>query len=171
MLRFSLGSWSSCLRMYSQSFLVSSVRGSGSLPTTAASAASGCTGLLREFLGEAAFFGVGIRQLERAGPGSQAKKQPCFQRFAGAPRRIWLNSNKGTKRDRPFRLSALMDWIFGLWATPKMAPHLVHQFWGLNSDSVSQALAASRKPHVLSDGPIRMIQSDLPAGKRMRRRR
>src|SRR5271157_5762399 len=78
MLRFSLGSWSSCLRMYSQSFLVSSVRGSGSLPTTAASAASGCTGLLRAFLGEVAFFGVGIGQLERAGLGSQAKNQPCF---------------------------------------------------------------------------------------------
>src|SRR6202158_4070161 len=78
MLRFSLGSWSSCLRMYSQSFLVSSVLGSGSLPTTAASAASGCTGLLRAFLGEAAFFGVGIGQLERAGLGSQAKNQPCF---------------------------------------------------------------------------------------------
>ena len=46
--------------MYSQSFLVSSVRGSGSLPTTAASAASGCTGLLRAFLGDAAFFGLGI---------------------------------------------------------------------------------------------------------------
>jgi hypothetical protein len=29
-MRLSLGSWSSCLRMYSQSFLVSSVRGSGS---------------------------------------------------------------------------------------------------------------------------------------------
>ena len=78
MLRFSLGSWSSCLRMYSQSFLVSSVRGSGSLPTTAASAASGCTGLLRAFLELAAFFGVGIRQLERAGLGCQAKNQPVF---------------------------------------------------------------------------------------------
>jgi hypothetical protein len=59
--------------MYSQSFLVSSVRGSGSLPTTAASAASGWTGLPRAFFGEAAFFGLGIRQLERAGLGSQAK--------------------------------------------------------------------------------------------------
>src|SRR5271167_758979 len=78
MLRLSLGSWSSCLRTYSQSFLVSSVRGSGSLPTTAASAASGCTGLLRAFLGAAAFFGVGIGQLERAGLGCQAKNQPCF---------------------------------------------------------------------------------------------
>src|SRR5260370_22915483 len=92
MLRFSLGSWSSCLRMSSQSFLVSSVRGSGSLPTTAASAASGCTGLLRAFLGEAAFFGVGIGQLERAELGSQAKNQPCFQRFAEAPRRISADS-------------------------------------------------------------------------------
>jgi hypothetical protein len=54
MLRFSLESWSSCLRMYSQSFLASSVRGSGSLPT-------------------AAFFGVGIGQLECAGLDSQAK--------------------------------------------------------------------------------------------------
>src|SRR6478672_7303552 len=78
MLRLSLGSWSSYLRMYSQSFLVSSVRGSGSLPTTAASAASGCTGLLRAFLGAAAFFGVGIGQIERAGLGSQAKNQPGF---------------------------------------------------------------------------------------------
>src|SRR5580693_3363046 len=78
MLRLSLGSWSSCLRMYSQSFLVSSVRGSGSLPTTAASAASGCTGLLRAFWGTSAFFGVGIGQLERAGLGCQAKNQPCF---------------------------------------------------------------------------------------------
>ena len=59
--------------------------GSGSLLTTAASAAPGCTGLLRAFLEEAAFFGVGIGQLERAGLGSQAKNQPCFQRFAGAP--------------------------------------------------------------------------------------
>ena len=32
------------------------------MPTTAASAASGCTGLLRAFLGEAAFFGVDIGQ-------------------------------------------------------------------------------------------------------------
>src|SRR5215813_1590322 len=77
MLRFSFGSWSSCLRMYSQSFLVSSVRGSGSLPTTVASAASGCTGLLRAFLGAAAFSGVGIAQLERAVLGCQAKNQPC----------------------------------------------------------------------------------------------
>src|SRR6266403_1472515 len=78
----SLGSWSSCLRMYSQIFLVSSVRGSGSFPTTAASAASGCTGLLRALLAEAAFFGAGIGQLERARLGSQAKNQPCFKRFA-----------------------------------------------------------------------------------------
>ena len=48
------------------------------MPTTAASAASGCTGLLRAFLGAAAFFGVGIGQLERAGLGCQAKNQPCF---------------------------------------------------------------------------------------------
>src|ERR1700736_3108834 len=92
MLRFSLGSWSSCLRMYSQSLLVSSVRGSGSLPTTAASAASGCTGLLRAFLGATAFFGDGIGQLERAELGCQAKNQRCFQRFAGAPRRISADS-------------------------------------------------------------------------------
>src|SRR5271166_1940273 len=46
--------------------------------TTAASAASGCTGLLRAFLGEAAFFGVGNGQLERAGLGCQPKNQPCF---------------------------------------------------------------------------------------------
>jgi len=58
--------------------LVNSVRGSGSLPTTAASAASGCTGLLRAFWGVAAFFGVGIGQLERSGLGCQAKNQPCF---------------------------------------------------------------------------------------------
>ena len=83
-LRFSFGSWSSCLRMYSQSFLVSSVRGSGSLPTTVASAASGCTGLLRAFLGAAAFFGVGIRQLERVGLGCQAKNQMCFSGSAGS---------------------------------------------------------------------------------------
>jgi hypothetical protein len=58
---------------YRQYFLVTWVRGSGSLPTTAVSAASGCTGLLRAFLGAAAFFGVGIGQLERAGLGCQAK--------------------------------------------------------------------------------------------------
>src|SRR5208337_1625942 len=107
--RFSLGSWSSCLRMYSQSFLVSSVRGSGSLPTTAASAASGCTGLLRAFLGEAAFFGVGIGQLERAGPGSQAKNQPCFQRFAGAPRRISTDSCSERPLERPCAGFVLID--------------------------------------------------------------
>src|SRR5262245_36620667 len=76
MLRLFVGSWSSCLRMYSQSFLVSSVRGSGSFPTTAVSAASGCTGLLRAFLGAAAFLGVGIGQLERGGLGCQAKNVP-----------------------------------------------------------------------------------------------
>ena len=32
----------------------------------------------RAFFGEAAFFGVGIGQLERAELGSQAKNQPCF---------------------------------------------------------------------------------------------
>src|SRR5208282_888087 len=99
MLRLSLGSWSSCLRMYSQSLLVSSVRGSGSLPTTAASAASGCTGLLRAFLGAAAFFGVGIGQLECAGLGCKAKNQPVFHRFAEAPRRISADS-PGTVHSR-----------------------------------------------------------------------
>src|SRR5262245_38466656 len=74
--------------MYSQSFLVSSVRGSGSLPTTVASAASGCTGLLRAFLGAAAFFGVGIGQLERAGLGCQAKKSTVFQRASGSRERF-----------------------------------------------------------------------------------
>src|SRR5262249_46978046 len=80
MLRLFLGSWSSCLRMYSQSFLVSSVRGSGSFPTTAVSAASGCTGLLRAFLGAAAFLGVGIGQLELARLGCQAKKSTVLPR-------------------------------------------------------------------------------------------
>src|SRR5258707_11830260 len=85
-LRLSFGSWSSCLRMYSQSFLVNSVRGSGSLPTTAASAVSGCTGLLRALLAGAAFFGIGIGQLERARLGSQAKNQPCLSgSLRGAP--------------------------------------------------------------------------------------
>src|SRR6516164_10133246 len=84
MLRLFLGSWSSCLRMYSQSFLVSSVLGSGSFPTTAVSAASGCTGLLRAFLGAAAFLGVGIGQLERAGLGCQAKNQQCFHVVRGS---------------------------------------------------------------------------------------
>src|SRR5260370_3414020 len=50
MLRLSLGSWSLCLRMYSQIFLVTSVRGRGSLPTTAASAASGCMGFMKPLL-------------------------------------------------------------------------------------------------------------------------
>jgi len=36
--------------------------GSAFLQTTAASVASGCTGLLRAFLGTATFFGVGIGQ-------------------------------------------------------------------------------------------------------------
>ena len=85
MLRFSLGSWSSCFRMYSQSFLISSVRGSGSLPTTTASAVSGCTGLLKAFLEAADFFGVGIGQLERAGLGCQAKNQPCFKGSLARP--------------------------------------------------------------------------------------
>ena len=42
----------------------------------------GCTGLLRALVAEAAFFGVGIGQLERARLGSQAKNQPCLKRFA-----------------------------------------------------------------------------------------
>ena len=52
----------------------------------------GLHGFAKGVLGEAAFFGVGIGQLERAGLGSQAKNQPCFQRFAGAPRRISADS-------------------------------------------------------------------------------
>ena len=56
------------------------------LPTTAASAASGCTGLLRAFLVVAAFFGVGIGQLERAGLGCQAKNPLCFRAAEVAPR-------------------------------------------------------------------------------------
>jgi hypothetical protein len=67
------------------------------LPTTAASAASGCTGLLRALLADAAFFGVGIGQIERAGFESQAESQPCFQRFAGAPRRIDLTAGDAAK--------------------------------------------------------------------------
>jgi hypothetical protein len=51
--------------------------GSGSFPTNAVSAASGCTGLLRAFLGAASFLGVGIGQLERAGLGCQGKKINC----------------------------------------------------------------------------------------------
>jgi len=39
--------------------------------------------LLKAFLGAAAFFGVGIRQLERAGLGCQAKNQPCFSGSVG----------------------------------------------------------------------------------------
>ena len=58
--------------------------GSGSFPTTAVSAASGCTGLLRAFLGAAAFFGVGIGQLERAELGCQAKNQMCLNVVRGS---------------------------------------------------------------------------------------
>src|SRR6202035_6042652 len=47
MLRLSLGSCRLCLRMYSQIFLVTSVRGRGWLPTTAASASSGCMGFMK----------------------------------------------------------------------------------------------------------------------------
>src|SRR6266478_3533480 len=105
MLRFSLGSWSSCLRMYSQSFLVSSVLGSGSLPTTAASAASGCTGLLRAFLGAAAFLGVGIGQLERgAGLGCQAKNTTVFPRSSRERLRRISTDNLG-------RLKRLADLL------------------------------------------------------------
>src|SRR6516162_2965123 len=98
MLRLFLGSWSSCLRMYSQSFLVSSVRGSGSFPTTAVSAASGCTGLLRAFLGAAAFLGVGIGQLERAGLGCQAKKSTVLPRSS---RRYFQSQCHPRGRSRP----------------------------------------------------------------------
>src|SRR6202023_1326310 len=47
MLGLSLGSCSLCLRMYAQIFLVTSVRGRGWLPTTAASASSGCMGFMK----------------------------------------------------------------------------------------------------------------------------
>jgi hypothetical protein len=57
------------------------------LPTTAASAASGCTGLLRVFLGGLSSR-VGMGQLERAGLGCQTKNQPCLSGLLRAPRRI-----------------------------------------------------------------------------------
>ena len=48
----------------------------------------GLHGFAKGVFGGDGFFGVGIGQLERAGLGSQAKNQPCFQRFSGTPRRI-----------------------------------------------------------------------------------
>src|SRR6516225_6703540 len=105
MLRLFLGSWSSCLRMYSQSFLVSSVRGSGSFPITAVSAASGCTGLLKAFLGAAAFLGIGIGQLERAGLGCQAKKSTVLPRSSLERSCSWyfLSQCYPRRRSRPQR--------------------------------------------------------------------
>ncbi len=50
MVRLSSGSWSLCLRTYSQIFLVTSVRGTGWLPMTADSAASGCMGFMKPLL-------------------------------------------------------------------------------------------------------------------------
>src|SRR5438132_2955448 len=96
--------------MYSQSFLVSSVPGgSGSLPTTVASAASGCTGLLRAFLGAAAFFEVGIGQLERAGLGCQAKNQLCFSGSHGRleERCVRISAIEPTAIDMPYARSIM----------------------------------------------------------------
>jgi hypothetical protein len=74
------------------------------LPTTAASAASGCTGLLRAFLVVAAFFGVGIGQLERAGLGCQAKNHPCFsgsRERHGESQPIVLGLFQGIRQSNP----------------------------------------------------------------------
>src|SRR5215831_16822575 len=121
MLRLFFGSWSSCLRMYSQSFLVSSVRGSGSLPTTVASAASGCTGLLRAFLGAAAFFGVGIGQLERAGLGCQAKNQLCFSGSAGRA----SSSANLSRWSWDCSSAELISFGFGVWSDDNRANILI----------------------------------------------
>ena len=72
--------------------------GSGSFPTNAVSAASGCTGLLRAFLGAAAFLGVGIGQLERAGLGCQAKKSTVLPRSS---RRYFQSQCHPRRRSRP----------------------------------------------------------------------
>jgi hypothetical protein len=62
-------------------------------------------------------------------------------------------------------------WAFGLWASPKMAPHLVHQFWGSNSDAVSQLLVRevilAEQVEVLPGNRRSMghhVEKRLPAG-------
>src|SRR5487761_2774569 len=59
-MRRSLASWSPFFLIYTQSFLVTSVRGIGVEPTTVASKASGCTGLMNAAFGLrfAFFFGA-----------------------------------------------------------------------------------------------------------------
>src|SRR5215510_10222390 len=64
--------------MYAQSRLVTSVRGIGLLPTTAARVSLGCTGFMNAAFGFrllAAFF---------------AMSSPCVRRSIRAPRPIWL---------------------------------------------------------------------------------
>src|SRR4029077_17032078 len=150
MLRLSLGSWSSCLRMYSQSFLVGSVRGSGSLPSTAASAASGCAGLLRAFLVVAAFFGVGIGQLERAGLGSQAKNQPCF---SGSRERLGDSQLLGSSDccvhcSKTIRISrsSLANVLLREWATGPRSIFLVA------STAPKVLISRRRNPHRIATG-------------------
>jgi hypothetical protein len=55
-----------------------------------------------------------------------------------------LNSNKGTKCDMAISLIPFDRWIFGLWATPKMAPHLVHQFWGGRIPMLSRSFSSEK---------------------------
>src|SRR5690606_18566223 len=93
---FALGSWSLFFLMYSQSFLVSSVRGSGLEPTTAARAASGWTGFMNAALGLRVVFlaisTVGPRGRRSEGntfltglnfPFSEEKLQTCTIRTDG----------------------------------------------------------------------------------------
>ena len=110
--------------MYSQSFLVSSVLGRGSLPTTAASAASGCTGLLRAFLGAAAFFGVGIGQLERARLGCQAKNQPCSGRAGDSGGRLEAATDAGGDGKAAGFVITLPHGSFLMNADPRESPAL-----------------------------------------------
>ena len=83
MLRLSLGSWSSCLRMYSQSFW--SVRSGGAdlCRPLRRRAARGCVGFLRGR----------HRAIRTRRAWLPSEKSTVFPRFAGAPRRISADSS------------------------------------------------------------------------------
>jgi hypothetical protein len=134
------------------------------LPTTAASAASGCTGLLRAFFGaEAAFFGVGIGQLERAELGTPSEKSTLFQRFGESQaivlgpfiRELISFGNTHDPTSQRFLNLGLENWSKCLWEGDrgKHAPSEV--------DPSSQLCLASRRSR-RPGSRIRLVAARTP---------
>jgi len=168
MLRLSLGSWSSCLRMYSQSLLVSSVSGSGSLPTS------------RESLRISDFpvslaFPNGQRKL--AFDTEKSRSSACIGGSSGRCQRLlsWQCLRPGVWR-LPWRELGRVEWtLFTLeWLqSPELAPPGAggwNHLWGVilfSASEYARVLHVVERDNNRPDPPRHVKPHQLPRCQRL----